>query len=231
MNQIPLNIINRIPYKRENFILHSGITDIYEICLQLSEADKFQIAYIEGALRTGKTHFAVALTHDLSVKGLFPRLISGSELLKKLNTKEFDHKWDKNDVLIVDDSDHFFLAIDSGASGSFVDLIESMRTAKSKVILFSSVSKNEFPCDEHILSRINQGAGFLIKPPDSEEINPLIDVMARQRGISLSENKREYLVKRIPRSVEEIEKKLDNVSYLSQLFGEKVKFPLLAKSV
>ena len=231
MNQLPLKIVNRIPYKKDNLVLHSGIKDLYEICLQSATSDKFQIMYIEGSGRTGKTHIAVSLTHDLSSQGLFPRLINGQELLDRLNADEFNHDWHVSDVLIVDDSDICFSEINPGFSGRFVDLVETMRTANSTLILLSSLSRDSLPCDEHILSRINQGAGFVIQAPEVQEVAQVMDLMARQRGMSLSDSKREYLVRRVSRSIAQIEERLDNISYLSQLLGEKVKFPLLAKSL
>ncbi len=226
--QLPLNISPRLPYSAENFLAHDGIESLVELCTKAVNGESFKIFFIVGNPRSGKTHLSIALTDIFSRSGFYPRLIDGRDLACRLAEVS---TVDSREVLIVDDAQEYLYDIQPGQSGPLVNAIEIYRRAKASIIFLSSKELEEFSFDEHIRSRLIPGGGLTIRPPAAEHLPRLIELMAKQRGIKLTEKKVTFLLKRLDRNIKEIEEYLERVNYLSQLFGRSIKFPLLSDAL
>ena len=77
-------------------------------------------------------------------------------------------------------------------SGAFVGFVEELRKRKSGILFLSSLELDELPCDEHVLSRLQPGAGLHIRHPEERDMADLLDSIARQRGFQLSVRKRDF---------------------------------------
>lgn len=97
--------------------------------------------------------------------------------------------------------------------------------------MLSGASIESFPCDEHIKSRLTPGMGFSIGAPSEDELSELLQLMARQRGINLSDRKVDFLSRRIGRDIASMEEYLEKVSHLSGILGKSIKFPLLSDAI
>jgi chromosomal replication initiation ATPase DnaA len=228
MDQLPLNISPRLPYTPEGFLIHDGVAGIIALCRTGMQADGFKLFFIQGGARSGKTHLSIELTDLLMKEGLYPRLVDGRDLAAKLpELIPNDHR----DILIVDDAQQYLQTVNEGESGPLVSCIELYRKARAGIIFLSTKELSDFPFDEHIRSRLVPGGGLSIKPPAPEYLSDLINRMARQRGIKLSERKIGFLMKRLDRNIQEIEEYLERVNYLSSVFGSSIKFPLLSDAL
>ncbi len=228
MDQIPLNIAQRLSYAPENFLLHDGVAAVVSFFEAQLELSGFKILFVYGSPRSGKTHLSIKLADLCARRGLYPRLIEGRELGARMSQEiaiESSH------LFIIDDAQDYFSALVAGESGPFVSFIESARKAGAGVVIFSSRDLAEYSFDEHIRSRLLPGHGHALKPPSSEYLSSLVDLMARQRGIKLSERKINFLIRRLDRSIPEIEEYLERVNYLSNLFGKAIKLPLLSDAL
>lgn len=228
MDQLPLNISPRILYAPEGFLLHDGVQQLVELCENTIRRDDYKTLFITGAARSGKTHLAILLAEICARNGLYPKLLDGKSLTGKLAELI---PVDSRDVLIVDDAQEYFDAIAPGQSGPLVGCVELYRKAKGGIIFLSSREIEEFSFDEHIRSRLLPGGGLSIKTPAAEYLPELIDRMAKQRGIKLTEKKIAYLLKRLSRNIQEIEEYIERVNYLSSVFGRSIKFPLLSDAL
>lgn len=231
MEQLGLALSARLPYDSNNFLLHQGVRECALRCEELLRADKFQIGFIRGARRAGKTHFSIRLGARAVELGRLPRSIDGYRLGEWLAGSFADVRWTPRDVLIIDDAHEYFRRIQPGGSGPFVHMIEAMRALGAAVFLLSQEPLHAFACDDHVKSRLRPGDGLEISAPDDRDIEELVTFMAAQRGIHLKDRQTAFVARRIGRSIPAIEAYFDRVLHLSQLFGRKIQYPVLGDAV
>lgn len=205
MSQIPLKITHRIPYDPTSFFIHQGVSRVTDSFKLYLEIGKFSLQYVIGSDRTGKSHLSLWMLNQLDQSGKNGSLLEGRDFFNwtqdKLSGVGFAH----GEIIIVDNSEDFFCNFEPGTSGIFVNLIESMRVASGIIVFLSRDSYTDFNFDEHIISRIKEGEHYFLGTPDEESLSCIVEYIARQYGIELSQNVINYLVKRIPRTISKIE--------------------------
>ena len=231
MEQLTLGLSNRLAYAASNFHVHAGVTSTIDDLLTLFRKEGFSIGYLTAPARRGKTHLSLYLVECLLRGGFLPKIIEGSDFGRWISESLPGHIFSPEEVLIVDDAHLYFSEIVPGASGPFVNLIETLRGVKAGILFLSSVGLSELPCDEHVKSRLIPGDGFTLGDPDEGDMEKLISTMARQRGIHLTDLKVEFLVRRLRRDIPSIEEYFGKLSHLSQVLGKSVKFPLLSDAI
>lgn len=229
MEQIPLQILPRLTYTPTAFVAHCGVSAILEELRVEFLKSMFYISYIEGLRRSGKTHFSIKLCQLATESGRFVSLVSGSEFVAWIQNLERNLNVD--DVIIVDDADDYFMSILPGSSGPFVKLIESLRTAGAKIVFLGSGAPSEFPCDEHVASRLRPGLGSRIGQPEESVLPQILKAMALQRGVRLNARSISFILRRIGRGIPDLEYYLDRLIHLSQSLGQRIKRPLLSDAV
>lgn len=227
MQQLNLNIVPRLAYDPDNFLIHRGVKESLHTLNNMIKQDSFGLAYLHGAKRSGKTHFCIYLANCFLDNGLNVQLIEGADFAGTAFTDSDLLNSDANSLWIVDNIDNYLIDLDAGESGTFVSFIENLRIQGAKVILTSALAINDFNCDEHVLSRIRSALQPEMGKPYEEELGELILIMARQRGIHLSARKVEFLKRRVARDIPAIEDYLDRICHLSNVLGKPVRFPLL----
>lgn len=230
MRQLPLNILGRLAYSPDNFVLHSGNRSAYDECVAQYGRDNFRVSFIRGGARSGKTHLSISLSDALSKRGFFPRLVEGAELGGWIELRLAAAPFEQDEVVVVDDVDHYLAGILPGSSGPFVAMVEQLRLERAGLIMFSTATLDDLPCDEHVKSRLVPGLSSL-GGPEAEEMQKILKAMALQRGLSLTGRQIAFLAKRVGRDVGSIEQCLGNINFLSQLLGKSIKFPLLGDAV
>lgn len=228
--QLPLQIVTRVRYGSENFCVHSGVSDVVDECRGIFARDSFGIAFVSGGRRAGKTHLSIYLVDLLSKLQRFPRLLEGAELGRFLDSSGAD-VFTGEDVIVVDDAHEYLATLRPGDSGPFVAFVEKLRVARAGLILLSRMPIDEFLFDEHVRSRILPGCGRNIVAPAESDMPRLIDSMARQRGILLKERKIGFLVRRVGRDIEALERYFDRVRHLADVMGQSFKFPVLGDAL
>lgn len=230
MNQLPLDIQERIPYEPNQFIMHGGVASIYDELLALMNRNEFRIAFVHGDSRTGKTHLSLKLADDLIGRGRVPHLYEADaqgSFLTRPNIATLGHQ----DVFLIDNAELYLNTLLPGNSGAMVRFIEELRVASAAVIFFSSTPLSDLSADEHVLSRFIPGQGFTIRDPWPQDMPELLEAMARQRGRSLTERKITFLEKRLPRSFAAMEHYLERLGYLSRLSGKPATLSILGKAI
>lgn len=217
-------MIHRLPYEPKDFVLHQGVKPAVEAISQALELDSFQLLFIEGAPRAGKTHLSVFLTDYLSSKGSYPRMLEG-EMAAKL----FENGAPRlgSNVVLIDDADHYLSTVIPGRSGPFVAFVEQLRIARGKLILFSTLDIEALPCDQHVLSRLRPGLGYRLENPSPDDMHTLVNILAHQRGIKIEGANLSYLERRLPREISLLEMYLERVSLLSEFRNAPVRLSLL----
>ena len=215
MEQLSLGLTPKLIYSPQAFMLHSGAVHLHARALNEILQKRFSIICINGGPRTGKTHFSIRLALDASLRGCYPILIDGDRLHEEIAALSGRSPVDHTTLFIVDDFDKFFLRPDFSDSGAFVHFVESLRSANASLVVLSGRSLRELPADEHVMSRLIPGEGYVLGPPEEEEVLDLLLVMAKQRGIVLKERKRKYLLRRLGFDAASIERFLDRLLQIS----------------
>ncbi len=227
-SQLSLNITPRHAYAPENFVPHAGVAGLLEHCASGPGHEKFFIAYLSGPRRSGKTHLSIRLAQELASRGLFPRLVEGSEFAALLRAPV---QWSSDDVVIVDDAHIYLSTLRPGDSGPFVAFIEKLRVARAGVIIVSEHGLDDFACDEHVMSRLIPGKCAEIGHPQEADMASLVVVMGKQHGIQLTDRKVSFVLRRVGRTVASIEAYFERLIHLASVLGRPIKFPLLSGAV
>ncbi len=197
MEQMALNIVRRIPYAPEGFMLHSGISSDFERCHKLVSIGKSAFVFFQGARGSGKTHLAMHLEWSLQAHAVPVVSFSAEEFEGILN--EATLALPVGGVLLVDDAQETLSKFAPGQSGRFVKFCETLKSNQNSLVLFSHMPLQEFKFDEHIASRLKSGSGFHLGAPEQKELPELVRLMSLQRGLKLAPKKIEYIASRVAR--------------------------------
>jgi chromosomal replication initiation ATPase DnaA len=228
-SQLALNLTPRLAYSAKNFILHTGVSSLLSEIVALLETHPPKFSFVYGVPRSGKTHMSIALSDKLISRGMKPVLLDGEDFKKVVLNAET--KFFEKETLVVDDSDHLFSDLLPGDSGPIVRFFELLRLNEVGLVLFSSKTVEELPCDQHILSRLKASAQMQISAPDFESLQKVVDRMAKQRGLALGGRRLSFLEKRVSREISEIENYLERLDHLSEVLGKKVSFKTLGDAL
>lgn len=226
MEQISLNIIPKLQYGLGNFVLHSGVKDVFLALQGICLSESFAAAFIYGAERSGKTHLSMALTEWLATQGQSAQVLSGLDI--PAYCYEIDSTATlKPQVLIIDDAQSYFISVEAGGSGQFVSLFEWGKRNNIKLLVLSAAGHGDFPCDSHIMSRIRSAAQLTISPPAEEDVSGVIAVLAKQRGFKLQPRSLEFIRRRLGRDIASLERYLDRLMHLAHVLGRSIKSGLI----
>jgi chromosomal replication initiation ATPase DnaA len=226
-DQLYLNIKERITYSADNYICHAGVEDVIAAFESSLVDDGFSILYVTGTRRTGKTHTAITCSDRAIKAGFLPHMLEGTSAASWLAADNASSR----SVVIIDDADQYLNKVLPGQSGIFVNCIERHRILGSTIVLFSQLEHTELPCDEHVISRLIPGIGFTLGAPPEDSVKDLLKVLARQRGMQLSEKKLLFAARRLARDIRSLEDYLDRVYQLSRTLGKTAQFPLLSDAI
>ena len=231
MEQLNLGILPQVVYRPEHFLLHRGVKNQYDETIALLSRSGYSAVFLSGIRRSGKTHFAIKVACDMGVRGYFPRMIDGASFRAFLAGEGASAQFRPDEVVIVDDASGYFSEVQPGGSGPFVQLVERLRSARAHLMMTSTLSAQDFPCDAHVQSRLGEASKLRLEDPDEESVPELLSRMARQHGIQLTDRKVEFLERRMRRSVASIEEYMEKVVHLSSVLGKKVSLSLLGDAL
>jgi chromosomal replication initiation ATPase DnaA len=253
MTQLPLNITQTFSYEPGQFLVHQGVQEVYAaaraVLMRQSATPSgnpvpavFQTLFVYGPARSGKTHLMLRLADELSRGELgggdaarmdslrrYPRLVESTAELNWNSLLSVSPSAD--DVYFIDAAERSFSSLAPGSSGPFVRFVEELRRAGATLLFFSAQLIDELPCDDHVKSRLRAGQGPEIRPPSDHEMRSLVRVLARQRGIALSDRKLAFLERRLPRDIRQLEEYLDRVQFISHVTGKPIRFPVLGDAL
>ena len=230
MPQLSLNIKSRLPYEPANFVLHAGVAAVFRDCLGLLAQPFFRLCYVRGENKSGKTHFSVKLADEILTRGMNVGIIEGERLPEWCNDS-VSAMSNHRDILIVDDADHYFEQLRPGASGEFVGCVERLRAVGAGIVFLGKPGLDQYSFDEHVGSRLLAGGELTIGHPAESDIAQLVAVMARQRGLVLSERQIRYVQKRVGRSLPALHDFFDRLVGLSLERGKTGGLDVLSRAI
>lgn len=227
--QLPLNLTPCLSYSAKNFVRHGGVISLLSQVTALLETDPPKFSFIYGESRFGKTHFSISLADKLVGLGLRPVLIEGDEF-EAIIASGAGH-FIERETLIVDDVQKYFCNISEGQSGPAVKFFEELRVKGIGLVLISGTPISDFPCDQHVMSRLRGCVQLSIGMPEADHLQKVMDTMAKQRGLALGGRRLKFVERRVQRSIPDIEKYLYRLQHLSQVMGKKVSFRTLGDAL
>lgn len=226
-----LNFLHPLTYATDNFLIHAGIK---EPLAQLEHyfTRPFSINSIFGSKRSGKSHFAVFLTGLVGSRGWQARLISGRDFKECILELTSSSHSLSDLVIVVDDADLYLSKLSRGSSGELVSLFERLRIENGRLVLIRETDwqpPHEF--DDHVASRLLLGTHATLQDPGQEDIAPLVDLLAWQRGLKVSPKKLRFIASRMPPSVGGIEEYVNRLVTLTEVTAEKITYRLLSDAL
>lgn len=244
MKQLHLQIVDRIPLSSNNYVVHSGVTEIFEQLSAVLEcsvdtpsttlpppANAFSLFFISGDARSGKTHLSIKIYDQLVRAQKISRLITGDQLSSISTEEDGGRELFAAEALVVDDAHSYLELLQPGESGPFVNLIETFRQRGGVIVLISALPLENFVFDGHVRSRIAAGWRGEISPPADHEVSAIVDLMARQRGLKLGEKRVAFLAKRIGRDFSAVESYFERLMQLAKIRDERFRFRLLGDAL
>ena len=204
--QLPLPLQHALGYRGKSFIVHNGVAPACDEVQTALNSKNFALVTLVGAKLTGKTHLGVWIDSVCAERNSGLSWVEGANLENVIDTLK------PNQPLFVDDISLYFKNIQPGFSGPFVRLCESFRHAGQKMFFSCSVSFEDLPCDDHVMSRLKAGAIRKIDNPSDEHMEELVDCMARQRGIEIAPSRVKFLARRVGHSIESIDACLEHLA-------------------
>jgi DnaA family protein len=223
MQQVALNIHLRVDATFDNFFVTNNqvlITYLQQFCQQTKD----QVIYVWGETGSGKSHLQQAMCHLARENKISVFYLS----LK--NFVEYDPKMlealDNFALICIDDVD----AIAGNADWEEAVFHFYNRTLEKKHKLFFTASKlpQNIPFKlADLQSRLQWGLLFQLNAlPDQEKCNAL-KLQAINRGINLSNDVIEFLLKRCQRDMHELSRIFDTLDHASIIAKRKITIPFV----
>lgn len=202
-SQLPLSLSQPIRYSSATFLEHAGVQAAVTAVLTLAQQRGFALLYIMGEPRAGKTHLGVYLVGKLQhEQQRDARLVDGAQLRRWYSEELPQAPFQAGAVVMIDDID-LFLEGDEGRkhAGIFVDIAERLALAEGTLVLLASRKPEKLACSSQAKSRIEAGIHLLLGDPQDADLDLLLDLITKQRGLQLKESKRSYLLRRVTRTL------------------------------
>jgi len=230
--QLPLQLVQPLRYSSSSYLVHRGVADIVASLVTLAYQRIFSLAYLQGAAKSGKTHTGVYLVGALTEKGKPARLI-GREDLAEWYASELRLKPVRNgETIVLDDGDRLLEEISqSNQSGIFMDLTEQLSQVDGTLVILGAVSPEKISCTKQIRSRLNSGLHLVLEGPADAELDSLLNLITKQRGLQLSEAKRSYILRRVARTLPALVECIEKVEDPRDFSSSRTSFNVLADAV
>ena len=189
--------------------------------------------FIYGPNGTGKTHIIKSLIGECHDKLSLPaesfqyippaNTKQGSQVLEQLvlanekgNTPLFGIAIDDVHLLGENEAIHLW------------NLSNKLTRVGGALLLTSKLSPEEtFPLNPHLISRVLAGLVFELAPPPEHVRLLIMDKLARDRNVQLSQNVTRYLLSHTARNVKELEKIIDMLDSASLEYKRRITIPFI----
>lgn len=200
--QIPLLLEQSLKYSAENFHFHEGIKPLLKAVDVATQKQGFSILLAVGGKQSGKTHIGVHCAEFTNTSGRSTLWIEGSEVPGWWKREPDDDAIPWKGAVIMDDAHKLFEHLQRERNARpLADFIERCRRRRALLLLLSAQPLEIYNFDEQITGRIKQSSIFKLGTPGDGDLDALLDLIARQRGVRLTPFKRAFLLKRVPQDV------------------------------
>lgn len=169
--------------------------------------------FIYGNSGLGKTHLLNAICHEIKRNDPSMKIVLTdgeeftNEFIEALNhrtTTEFQNKYRKVDVLLMDDVQ--FIASKERTQEEFFHTFNALTQDGKQIVLSSDRPPKDMPqLEDRMRTRFEWGLLADVQPPDLETRTAIIRTKAAQFGMILSEDVVQYIAENITSNVRQLE--------------------------
>ena len=235
MTQLLLPLLTPPRFTFDNLVIHEGISEALSTIQSVYGTAELPLPslFLYGAGGTGKTHIlhamASSLRERLGTNGGLVKLISHSgnganfpDLEHLVTTHESDPGQTR--AVLVDDV-HL---MDSRHRTHLWNLSNKLARSGAPLVMASRVPPDEiFEDDPHMKSRITAGLVLRLEPPEDSVRVMILDKMARDKNVRISQDVTNYLVTRKSRNVNDLARLLDILDHSSLELQRRITLPLI----
>ena len=223
VQQLSLPISLKDDAKFDNFYPGSNSQIVHTLQQQLSHTNG-SFTFLWGQAGCGLSHLLQASGHyagELGIQCIYLPLDEladyGPELLEGIASIP---------LVIID---HFDAVLPNTAwEEAFFHLFNDIRQQQGHLLIAAQMPPNQLAISlQDLVSRLNWGITFQIRPlQDDEKVEALI-LRANQRGLNLAPDVARYMLKRIPRSLPAMFELLDKLDHASLVEQKKLTIPFV----
>jgi chromosomal replication initiator protein len=212
------NIDNNVndQYNFDSFITGSGNEFAKSVSLAVAEnpgKTKFNPLLIYSGVGLGKTHLLHAICNFINSNNsnLSYNLVSSEEFyydfieaIKNSNTKSFAEKFQKSDILLVDDIQ--FMSGKERTQEEFFYIFNTLYQQHKQIVLTSDQPPNLIKgLHDRLVSRFQWGLCVDIQPPDLETRVAILKKKAERDNLNISEDILYYIAENITSNIRKLE--------------------------
>jgi chromosomal replication initiation ATPase DnaA len=230
--QIPLQLVQPLRYSSGSFLVHRGVADLVTSVETLSYQRVFSLSYIQGDPKSGKTHLGVYLVGHLQGKGRGARMVASEDVADWYAQGFYGDQLQEGETIVIDDGDVFLEKISkSSQSGIFMDLTEQLHRVDGTLVILGTRPPEEIACTKQIKSRLNSGLHLVMGGPAETDLDKLLNIITKQRGLQLTESKRSYILRRVTRTLPALVECVEKVEETGDFSSSRTSFTILADAV
>jgi chromosomal replication initiation ATPase DnaA len=160
------------------------------------------------------------------------RLIGGTELASWFSDELPSDPIHPHELVVLDDADlHLEGAKRDQTEGLFVDLAERVFAASGTFVLLGLKKPEAVACSRQAQSRLAAGMHLVIGEPQEEALDQILDVISKQRGLLLRGSKRDFILRRVIRTVPALVECMKRLEATGEGASLSTSFGLLAGAV
>jgi len=230
--QLPLQLVQPLRYSSNAYLVHRGVADIITSLVTLAYQRIFSLAYVQGPSQSGKTHAGVYLVGHLNEKRKPARMISRDEVASWYESEFLSRPLGLGETIVLDDGDQVLEELSrNNQSGIFMDLTEKLSQVDGTLVILGSAGPERIECTKQIRSRLNSGLHLVLEGPADAELDALLNLITKQRGLQLSDGKRAYLLRRVARTLPALVECVEKVEETGDFSSSSTSFTVLADAV
>ena len=230
--QLPLQLVQPLRYSSSAFLVHWGVANVITSLVTLAYQRVFSLAYVQGASKSGKTHTGVYLVGHLKERRKPARLLGRDEVAAWYESEFRAQPLREGETIVLDDGDLLLEDLSrNNQSGIFMDLTEQLSQVDGTLVILGSVGPEKIECTKQIRSRLNSGLHLVLEEPADAELDTLLNLITKQRGLQLSDSKRGYLLRRVSRTLPALVECVEKVEEIGDFSSASTSFTVLADAV
>lgn len=224
-------------YTFDNFVIGDSNKFAYMASLTVAEQpnEAYNPLFIYGDVGLGKTHLMNAIGNFIIQQNPVARIMLttserfANELIeaiaKKRGTSDLRAKMRNVDVLMVDDIQ--FLSKTTASQEEFFHTFNELQNSGKQIVISADRPPNEMPTiEERLRSRFGSGLIVDIRKPDFETRVAILMRKAKEEGVDIPADVREYIAAHFDKSIRELEGALTGVIAKSRLLGYPISMEL-----
>jgi chromosomal replication initiation ATPase DnaA len=230
--QLPLQLVQPLRYSSSAFLVHRGVANVITSLVTLAYQRVFSLAYVQGASKSGKTHTGVYLVGHLKERRKPACLLGRDEVAAWYESEFRAQPLREGETIVLDDGDLLLEDLSrNNQSGIFMDLTEQLSQVDGTLVILGSVGPEKIECTKQIRSRLNSGLHLVLEEPADAELDTLLNLITKQRGLQLSDSKRGYLLRRVSRTLPALVECVEKVEETGDFSSASTSFTVLADAV